>query len=57
MLSSSGSGTYNGLSFVLRRSKPIIDVPLGRIAPPSVELYLYNSLLGSNTSKLVSFVN
>ena len=57
MISFSGSGTYNGLSFVLRRSKPIIDVPLGRIAPPSVELYLYNSLLGSKTSKLVSEVN
>ena len=36
----SGSGTNSGRILVLRRSKPIIEVPRGSITPPLLELYL-----------------
>ena len=49
----SGSGTYFGLIFVLRRSLPTIDVPLGMITPPRTLFNLYSSLSGEVKSKLL----
>ena len=49
----SGSGTYFGLIFVLRRSLPTIDVPLGIITPPRTLLNLNSSLSGDVKSKLL----
>ena len=39
-LSSVGLGTYFGLIFVFLKSKPIIEVPLGRTTPPLTLLNL-----------------
>ena len=49
----SGSGTYFGLIFVLRRSLPTIDVPLGMITPPRTLFNLNSSLSGDVKSKLL----
>ena len=54
MLSFVGFGTYFGLSFVLRRSNPTIDVPRGTITPPWILFNLYRALSGVVRSKLVN---
>ena len=47
-----GYGTYFGIIFVLLKSVPTTEQPLGTIIPPSTELYLYNTLFGEVKSKL-----
>ena len=46
-----GYGTYFGIILVLLRSVPTKEQPLGTITPPSVELYLYNTLFEDVISK------